>query len=49
MKPEALAMFRRSVEAGFGDLDLAARDSDLACIHSDPEFNKILQSHRPSA
>jgi serine/threonine protein kinase/Flp pilus assembly protein TadD len=47
MKPETLAMFRRSVEAGFGDLDLAARDSDLACIHADPEFLSILQSHRP--
>ena len=49
MKPETLAMFRRSVEAGFGDLDLAARDSDLACIHGDPEFQKIIESHRPTA
>jgi len=49
MKPEALAMFRRSVEAGFGDLDLAARDSDLACLHDDPEFQKIIESHRPTA
>jgi TolB-like protein/Tfp pilus assembly protein PilF/predicted Ser/Thr protein kinase len=49
MKPEALAMFRRSVEAGFGDLDLAARDTDLACIHDDPEFQKIIEFHRPTA
>ena len=49
MKPETLPMFRRSVEAGFGDLALAARDSDLACIHADPEFQKIIESHRPTA
>ena len=49
MKQETLEMFRRSVEAGFGDLDLAARDTDLACIHTDPEFQKIIESHRPTA
>ncbi len=47
MKPESLAMFRRSVEAGFGDLDLAARDSDLACLHADPDFQAIVKPSRP--
>ncbi len=42
MKEEALLMFRRAVESGFSNPDWAARDSDLACIHDDPEFKRIL-------
>jgi len=42
MKEEALLMFRRAVESGFSNLDWAARDSDLACIHEDPEFKRII-------
>jgi TolB-like protein/Flp pilus assembly protein TadD len=42
MKEEALAMFRRAVESGFSNPDWAARDSDLACIHDDPEFKRII-------
>ncbi len=42
MKAEALLMFRRAVESGFSNPDWAARDSDLACIHDDPEFKRIL-------
>ena len=42
MKEEALLMFRRAVESGFSNLDWAARDSDLACIHEDAEFKRII-------
>jgi non-specific serine/threonine protein kinase len=42
MKEEALLMFRRAVESGFSNPDWAARDSDLACIHDDPEFKRII-------
>ena len=42
MREEALLMFRRAVESGFSNPDWAARDSDLACIHEDPEFKRII-------
>jgi non-specific serine/threonine protein kinase len=42
MKPEALATLRRAVEAGYGEWDHAARDSDLACLHGEPEFERLL-------
>jgi serine/threonine protein kinase/cytochrome c-type biogenesis protein CcmH/NrfG len=42
MKEEALLMFRRAVESGFSNPDWAARDRDLACIHDDPEFKRIV-------
>jgi TolB-like protein/cytochrome c-type biogenesis protein CcmH/NrfG/predicted Ser/Thr protein kinase len=42
MKPEALAALRRAVDAGFGEWDLAARDSDLAFLHGEPEFQRLL-------
>lgn len=42
MKEEALLMFRRAVESGFSNPDWAARDSDLACLHEDPEFKRII-------
>ena len=42
MKEEALLMFRRAVESGFSNPDWAARDSDLACLHDDPEFKRII-------
>ena len=45
MKQETLAMFRRSVEVGFSNPDWAARDSDLAFIHDDPEFKRIIQEN----
>jgi serine/threonine protein kinase/cytochrome c-type biogenesis protein CcmH/NrfG len=45
MKQEALSMFRRAVEVGFSNPDWAARDSDLACIHHDPEFIRIIKEN----
>ncbi len=40
---EALGALRQAVAAGFDAFDYAARDPDLSCIHSEPEFKKFLQ------
>ena len=41
-KSEAIAMLKRAKTVGFPNLDWAARDPDLACIHKDPEFLELL-------
>ena len=46
MKAEALATFKKAVGAGYSNPDWAARDNDLACIHDDPEFQRIIKEHR---
>jgi len=40
-KAEALDMLRRAREAGYGNLEWAARDPDLACLRDDPEFKRF--------
>jgi serine/threonine protein kinase/Flp pilus assembly protein TadD len=40
-KSEALAMIRRSKEAGYANTDWPRIDPDLACIHDDPEFKSL--------
>jgi tetratricopeptide (TPR) repeat protein len=42
MKEEALIALKRAAEAGFSEWDLAARDSDLACLREEPEFKRLL-------
>ena len=42
MKHEALGVLREAIEAGYGELNWAARDPDLACLHDDPEFQRLL-------
>jgi serine/threonine protein kinase/cytochrome c-type biogenesis protein CcmH/NrfG len=42
MKKEALEMLRRAKAVGFPNLDWAARDPDLACLHDEPEFLQLL-------
>ena len=42
-KPEALAMLKRAIEAGYGNLDWASRDPDLACLQEEPEFHRLMQ------
>jgi adenylate cyclase len=37
-KPEALAMLRRSKDAGYSNEDWIHQDPDLQCLHDDPEF-----------
>jgi serine/threonine protein kinase/cytochrome c-type biogenesis protein CcmH/NrfG len=43
MKAEALATFKKAIEAGYNNPDWAARDHDLACIHDDPEFQRLIK------
>jgi tetratricopeptide (TPR) repeat protein len=47
-KNEALAVLRRALEAGYSSLIIwAARDPDLACLHDDPEFQRLLEEGKP--
>jgi Flp pilus assembly protein TadD len=49
MKTEALAMFKRAVETGFSDMEWAARDTDLSCLHESSEFEHLLRQRRDSS
>jgi serine/threonine protein kinase/Tfp pilus assembly protein PilF len=40
-KAEALETFKKAIAAGYGNMNWAARDSDLNCLHDDPEFRKL--------
>ena len=40
-KNEALAMLKKAREAGYANLDWVSRDPDLACLHGDPEFERL--------
>ncbi|MGC1684610.1 MAG: tetratricopeptide repeat protein [Candidatus Acidiferrales bacterium] len=42
MKRESLAMLRRAVESGYTDVAWVSRDTDLSCLHDDPEFQKLV-------
>ena len=41
-KTEALETLKKAVAAGYGNLNWAARDADLDCLHDDPEFRKLV-------
>ncbi|MBI2683474.1 MAG: protein kinase [Acidobacteriales bacterium] len=43
MKAEALAMLKKAIENGYGNLAWVARDPDLSCLKGDPEFDAICQ------
>jgi hypothetical protein len=40
-KPEAIDMLRRAKVAGYQNLEWTRRDPDLACLHGEPEFEKL--------
>ena len=42
MKGEALAMLKRAAETGFSDMEWVSRDTDLACLHGDAEFERLI-------
>jgi non-specific serine/threonine protein kinase len=46
MKVEALAMLIRAAETGFSDMEWVSRDTDLACLHGDPEFERLMEGKR---
>jgi serine/threonine protein kinase/cytochrome c-type biogenesis protein CcmH/NrfG len=41
-KAEALETLKKSFSAGYGNLNWAAKDSDLLCLHDVPEFRKLV-------
>jgi serine/threonine protein kinase/Flp pilus assembly protein TadD len=41
-KPEALESIKKAFAAGYGNKHWAARDSDLNCLHDEPEFQKLV-------
>ena len=42
-KPEAIAMLRRAKAAGYANPDWIRRDPDLACLHGEPDFEKLFE------
>jgi len=43
-RAEALEHLKKAWDAGYVNLDWAARDPDLACLHDDPEFQRLIGS-----
>jgi len=41
-KADALETLKRAIAAGYGNLNWASRDSDLDCLHDNPEFCKLV-------
>ena len=41
-KAEALDTLKKALAAGYGNLNWAARDSDLDCLHDNTEFQKLV-------
>jgi len=42
-KPEAIEMLRCAKAAGYANLDWIRRDPDLACLHGEPDFEKLFE------
>jgi len=41
-REEALATLKKAIAAGWGNPNWAARDSDLDCLHDNPEFRQLV-------
>jgi serine/threonine protein kinase/predicted Zn-dependent protease len=48
-KTESLESLKKAFAAGYGNHDWAAKDSDLDCLHDDPEFQKLVGLSERSA
>jgi serine/threonine protein kinase/Tfp pilus assembly protein PilF len=48
-KAEALAMLRKALAAGYGNLEWVSRDPDLTCLRDDPEFQVLVGQGRTGA
>jgi non-specific serine/threonine protein kinase len=48
-KAKALEMVKKALAAGWDNLNWAARDSELECLHDDPEFQKLVGLKEASA
>ena len=47
MKAEAMATLKKAANAGYINPEWAARDNDLAFLHDDPEFQRLINTPRP--
>jgi serine/threonine protein kinase/Flp pilus assembly protein TadD len=45
-KAEALETLKKAFAAGYSNRDWAGKDSDLDCLHDDPEFQKLVGARR---
>ncbi len=45
-KAKSLAMLKRAAELGDSNWDWIARDTDLNCLHGDPEFERFIKEGR---
>ncbi len=41
-KADALDTLKKAIKAGYGNLNWVAKDSDLDCLHDDPEFQQLV-------
>lgn len=41
-KADALETIKKAFTSGYGNMSWAANDSDLSCLHEDPEFRKLV-------
>jgi len=41
-KAEALATLHKTIELGYSNWDWIKRDTDLVCLHGDPEFERLV-------
>ncbi|MNC97550.1 hypothetical protein D3C83_152450 [compost metagenome] len=48
-KEEALNLARRTIEVGYTNTPWMARDPDLACLHDDPEFQRLCGTGSPKS
>ena len=48
-KRKSLETVKKAFAAGYGNRDWAAKDSDLACLRDDPEFQKLVAGEATSA
>jgi serine/threonine protein kinase/Tfp pilus assembly protein PilF len=45
-KAKSLAALRRAIELGASNWDWMSRDTDLTCLHGDPEFDRMIREGR---
>jgi hypothetical protein len=45
-KVQAFASLRKATELGYSNWDWIARDTDLTCLHEDPDFDRLIQEGR---
>ena len=48
-KNESLETLKKAFAAGYSNRDWAARDTDLNCLHGDPDFQKLVGRSEPAA